>query len=520
MPLAAAQTWRSTRHRSGQRRLAAEAEGSYESRAATAADRQVRFTGAVDALVATPIDELGEAAIRAELGAIEEGRRRLDARACRLAAALTERQRRRAREARPNDPHAGRRAERQTRRELQDRLRWTSSQAKRAQELGRDFTHSPEAGRAFDDGGLPPSHAKLLADTLRWLEGDTHDRAEAELLAAAQRENAAAFGRTCRRLLAELDHDAAMRAERRRHGRRRASLVQTEDGMTRLSAEVAGIDGEYVATAVHAFRRVDAEGERRTAEQATADAVVAMARAALDAGTASRQHGARPHVIVLSDREQVRRERQGAVETAFSGPLPAGEALHLLDDAEVSQLLCDTRGIPVEASEKVRTVPVGVYRGVFARDGGRCIGDGCDVPSGWCQMMHLDVPYRLEGRLTIDTAGLGCGFHHQKLDHDGWVVTWVDGRPILHHPDRPPGDRTPRDAEERPPDPPDGETSRQRPSEAIDVTEATSHCPARTEGEVPSSGRPGRRSGSAVGRASACPSDRAQLDLLRGPPEA
>jgi hypothetical protein len=407
---------------------------------------------AVGSLTANPIDELDDARILAELTAVEDAKRRLDARAYRLAAARTERQRRRAVQARPNDPHAARKAERRTRDELQDRLRWTPSQAKQAQQLGSGFAQSPESARAFDRGQLPASHAKLLADTLRWLDDTQAAAAEPALLAAAREQDARTFGRTCRRLLAEVDHDAAMAAEQRRHARRRGNLVQSEDGMTRLEAWVAGLDGEYLATAVHAFRRPDAPDEHRSAEQATADAVVAMARAALDAGTAKRQHGARPHLIIVAPQDVATGERTGVVQTAFSGPLPAGEGLGIVDDAAVSKLLCDERGIPVEATEEVRNVPAGVFRGVFVRDGGRCIADGCDIAAGWCDVMHLTVPYRLQGRLTIDTGGLGCRYHHTKLDRGGWKVSWVEGRPILHHPDRPP-DRPPgTEISDRPPD--------------------------------------------------------------------
>jgi hypothetical protein len=423
-------------------RMARETSAAYRSGEAPAArdvDRVVpRLAAAVDALVSVPVDDLDESQVRDELRAIEDSRRRLDARACRLAAALTQRQQTRAKEAQPDNPRAAAKAERQTRRELQDELRWTPSQAKRAQQLGRGLFQSPRAGAAFDAGSLPPAHAKLLADTLHWLEGDRHDEVESKLLAAARHQDAHAFGRTCRRLLAEVDHDSAMRAEQRRRHRRRGSLVQTEDGMTRLVVDTSGIDGEYLATSIHAFRRLDAEGETRTPEQRTADAVVAMAKAALEAGTAPRQHGERPQLLVLADRDTVMGTRGGSVETMFSGPLPAGEGLRILDDCKVSQLLCDTRGIPVEASEGVRSVPAGVKRGVIARDGGRCIGDGCDVPAGWCEMMHLDVPYRLQGRLTIDTAAFGCDFHHHKFDHAGWRIAWLEGRPILHHPARPP----------------------------------------------------------------------------------
>jgi hypothetical protein len=442
--------------------LAAERGGGYRPDAAGRTEPE-QATAALDAavrsLTAVSIDELDDAQVLAELAAVEDAKRRLEARACRLAAARTDRERRRAVQARPDDPHAARKAERRTRDELQSELRWTPSQAKQAQRLGSGLAHTPAAGQAFDAGELPASHARLLADTLRWLDDDQAEAAEEVLLAAARDQDARTFGRTCRRLLAELDHDAAMRAEERRHARRRGSVVQTEDGMTRLDTQVAGLDGEYLATAVNAFRRHDAPGERRTAEQATADAVVAMARAALDAGTAARQHGARPHLIIVAPQETVTGERVGVVETAYSGPLPAGEALGVIDDAAVSKLVCDGRGIPVEATEEVRSVPRGVYRGILVRDGARCIGDGCDMPAGWCDVMHLTVPYRLQGRLTIDTGGLGCSFHHAKLDRGGWKVSWIDGRPVVHHPDRPPA--RPRDVEisDHPPDRSLGRTS-------------------------------------------------------------
>jgi hypothetical protein len=445
---------RASQYRSGQ-----PAEGR-----PSASERAVGALGAaVASLTAISIDQLDDDQILAELIAVEEARLRLDARACRLAATRADRERRRAVKERPHDPRAARKAERRTRDELQDRLRWTPSQAKRAQELGSGFAHSPESGKAFDAGQLPPAHARLLADTLRWLDDEQAAAAEPELLAAAREQDARTFGRTCRRLLAELDHEAATRAEERRHARRSGSLVQTEDGMTRLEARVAGLDGEYLATAVHAFRRPDAPGERRTPQQATADAVVAMARAALDAGTAARQHGARPHLIVVAPQDVATGERDGVVETAFSGPMPSSEGLGIVDDAAISKLLCDDRGIPVEATEEVRNVPQGVYRGILVRDGGRCIAEGCDMPAGWCDVMHLTVPYRLQGRLTIDTGGLGCRYHHPKLDRDGWKVTWIDGRPILHHPDRPP-DRPPgAETSDRPPDRRRGRPQTDRP---------------------------------------------------------
>jgi hypothetical protein len=257
------------------------------------------------------------------------------------------------------------------------------------------------------------------------------------LVAAAAKEDIKTFGRTCRRLLAELDHAAAMRAEARRHVRRRGSVYQTEDGMVGVSAQLSGLGGETFWTAVQAFRRPDSKDECRTSTQATADAFVAMAEAALRSAEAPTDHGIRPHVIVTVA-EQAVVSGTGVAETLWSGPLPVGTVQHTFDDCGVSRLVHDARGVPVEASEEVRTVPIGVYRGLLERDR-RCIRVGCDQPAVWCQVMHLGTPYRFQGRLSLRTAALGCVADHRRYDRGRLELSWRAGRPMLH----PPGERPP-----------------------------------------------------------------------------
>jgi hypothetical protein len=412
-----------------------------------AADPVRRLETAVVALREREIDELSETELSDELAAVDRVRRQLEARSTRVAGALAQRRTRRAVDAdraagRPADPsRASKRAERQLRNELSDRFDWTPADAKRAVELGKALSSqaSQETRDAFEAGELSARHASLLADTLRWFDDPT-ERAEVEALLreAARREHPVAFGRTCRQLLAERDHDAAMTAERRRHARRAMSVWQTEDGMVGFRGRLAGLDGELLMTAQHAFRRPDAPGEHRTAEQASADAFTAMLQAALDAGKAPTTRAVRPHVTVHLDWEAILAQA-GVAHTRWSGPLPFGEIRKLLADCGVSRLITDARGVPLEAGAEVRTVPAGTARAVAARDL-TCIADGCDVPAEWCQMMHLDLPYRLGGRLTPATAAPGCSHHHYLFDHKGWVVSWIDDetRPVLHHPNRPP----------------------------------------------------------------------------------
>ena len=404
-------------------------------------DRVVqRLLTAAGELIDRDLDELGDGQLVEDLDHLEKTRRRVEAHQIALAEVLKTRRARRLRDKGRDPEKAARQAERATQDELTDTLQWSRSDARRATRLGRELS-SAGASRgtreAFREGRLPPRHAKLLADTVRHLVGAERDWAEAVLLEAARREDAVTFGRTCRRLLAELDHEAAMAAEDRRHGRRSARMSQTDDGMLAISAHLSGADAETVATAIHAFRRPDPPDVRRSPEQATADAIVDLAAAALRAADAPARHGIRPHVTVDLD-YQALLAQAGVAETVWMGPLPFGEIRRLLADCGVSRLLIGPDATPVEAGPESRNVPNGLYRGLLRRDGG-CIGIGCDAPAAWCDVMHLDHPYRFEGRLSLHNAALGCRLHHRKYDRAGWKITWLDGRPVLHPPGRSPG---------------------------------------------------------------------------------
>jgi hypothetical protein len=379
---------------------------------------------------------LDDEELRRQLAVCETVVRRVQARQARLVAERVERETRRLRDAGIDSGRAGGRAARRAQRDLSHELGWSPSQAKAAHRTGKQAQAAPEAGRALDEGRLSEGHARSLFELLSQLEGDERREVEAELTAVAQEQTAVEFSRTCRRRLAQLDHAAAVRTEERRRERRRGRMAETEDGMLALSVQVAGVDKALVGRAVEAFRRPDVAGERRSAEQATADAVVELCRAALRAGEAPAVHGVRPHVQVHIPWETLL-ARAGVVEVAGAGPLPFGEVRRLLADCGVSRLLTDPTGVPVEVGGQVRTVPAGLWRALLARDAG-CVADGCDAPAAWCEVMHLGTPYRFGGRLTMKTAALGCAEHHDRYDRGGWKVTWIAGRPVLHHPRRPP----------------------------------------------------------------------------------
>jgi len=391
---------------------------------------------AVDQLLARPLDTLDEPSLAAELAAVETEVRRLSARQTRIVSAMTSRRARTRASANGTDERREHeRAARQVQQELTDQHQWTPSTAKAAGRLGRRLDERPAAlAAAFDAGALPPRNAQLLTELLDKLPGSCHEEVVDRLLGAARSTDAVSFGRTCRRVLAELDHDTAMRDEHHRHASRRAAVTQRPDGMTVLSGQWSGVEGELLHTVIHAFRTPDAPGIHRSAEQRTADALIEAFRVALRAGEAPEQHGIRPHLMITVSAETLA-AGEGSAEGAWTGPLPYGEVRHLLADAGIARILVDARGLPLEASEEVRTVPVGLYRFLLVRDGG-CIADGCDAPAAWCDVMHLTKPYRGQGRLGPTNAALGCRRHHRAYDHHGWQETWEDGRPVMRPPPR------------------------------------------------------------------------------------
>ncbi|MEX2324342.1 MAG: DUF222 domain-containing protein, partial [Nitriliruptoraceae bacterium] len=406
--------------------------------ATAARDALVDLERLVGVVVAMPVDELSDDACERELAGLEPLIRQLRARQTRLVGALTRRRQQAACVASPRDPRAASRAARQVSDDLASGLCWAPGEVKRAQSATRSAQGAQVAGRALDQGKLTDRHLALIAATLQHVVGVERSELECELTEVAAMQDPVAFGRTCRRRLAECDHDAAMDDQQRRHLRRFAKVATTDEGMLQVSAQVTGIDAELVATTLQAYRVADpaggAVGTSRTPEQATADALVDVCRAALDHRDAPHKHGVRPQVIVTIDYETLLAQ-SGTVGTPNMGSLPFAEVRRLLVDAGVARILTDPKGVPLEAGEQVRTVPAGLWRALHVRDGG-CVAVNCTAPASWCDVAHLDQPFRLGGRLDLKNAALMCRTHHRRFDLGNWRVTWIDDKPQLQPPDR------------------------------------------------------------------------------------
>ncbi len=314
-------------------------------------DALAALAAGVAAAASLDTGPLDETQLRRLLGTVHDSQRQLAALRTRLATEVADRQAARARAERPDDRRAGSRARRESQRQLAEDLTITPGEAKRELATGRRLKQLSGAAALYAQGKIGDRHVRELHRTLAHFTGAPRRALQAELLAAAPGLDAVAFGRLCRTRLAELDHAAAMADLDRAYARRRASLTQTPAGTTVVSGEGPGLDAEILHTAVGAFRRPDARDERRNPEQRTWDALIAMAQAALDAGTAPTVRGARPHVLIRLN-DQTLREQVGVGTAGHTGPLPYGELVRVLGDAQLAGVLCDSRWLPLRSPDR------------------------------------------------------------------------------------------------------------------------------------------------------------------------
>jgi hypothetical protein len=376
------------------------------------------LTNGVDAVSSLDLDACDDRELDGVIRGVQRQLDRLTSARDRMVAA---RHRRRVLVAGPGREAA---ATRDSDRQLSDELGLTPGEAKRTREAGRHLLDRPELAAAVDEGRLRPDQARVIGTALRDAPLETHEHLAADLFAAAASEDATALSARARRRLADLDQHAAVDAEKRRHARRSGRMSRGADGMLDVHSRFAGLDAETVATAVNTFRTPDRPGtDARTPEQRTADAIVAVCRAALDAGTAPTDRRVKPHLIVTVDLDALA-QRVGSGEGRWTGPIPASELERFATNATIRVLGLDVNGLPIAMSRATDDVTASQYLAIAHRDGG-CRYPGCDAPAAWCDVAHA-LARRRRGRIHLGNALLLCRHHHRMIDLGRWTIE-VDG---------------------------------------------------------------------------------------------
>ncbi len=291
----------------------------------------------------------------------------------------------------------------------------------------------PAVRDAVDEGRVTVEHVDVVARTAAGASAPVREalastEGQSELLAMAARVDAGRFAKAAALWAAALDRSALERGHQAQRARRFLHLAQTPDG-TRISGQLDAVAGHRLRLALEAVAGKPAPDDERSPEQRRADALESLADAALGAtATGGVPVGPRASVSFVMREETwaaLREEKRVPAGTAGSAPvppatfddgvaMPPSEVARLLCDCELTRVVVDADGQPMDLGRTTRLHTAGQRRAVTARDGG-CFWPGCGTPTRWCEVHHLAWWDRDGGETSVDDGALACSFHHHEL---------------------------------------------------------------------------------------------------------
>ena len=295
----------------------------------------------------------------------------------------------------------------------------------------------PATHAALAAGDISVGHADVLAQGTDDLPEDIVAAGEPTLVEAARRLTPHQLRAAVLHWRAHVAPEQVDRDFAAHHERRRLHVSSTLDGLVALDGLLDAEAGNTVLTAISALAGPGGGDDPRTSAQRRADALVDLARHALDSAELPDTGGDRPHINVQVDL-QVLLTGTGAADLDFTGPIPAERARQLACDAGISRIITAGASQPLDVGRRTRTVPTHLRRALVTRDRG-CVFPGCDRPPAWCDSHHRQH-WADGGPTVLSNLVLLCRFHHGMI-HRGWTLT--------HHPDgtttaTPPPDSTSR----------------------------------------------------------------------------
>jgi hypothetical protein len=311
---------------------------------------------------------------------------------------------------------------------LRGHLRMAGADAKAVVAAGRRLEQLPALAGSFAAGHVTPRHVQLVTEAITpprvakaaeiGIDLGETDRILTELATATAPEDTV---KGVREWVAGIDPDGTLRDAA--DVRRRFTMVVGPNGRWCLRGELDAAGGEHLHAALAASMNGDRPaGDLRSHSERQGDALVALSRAALDAGTLPEVRGERPHVRVTIDLQALCAERgaPGFGSLGSAGPITPETARRLACDASVVRVITGPSGLPLDVGRAQRTVTAAIRRAVELRDG-HCVFAGCDAPPEWCEVHHV-IHWAHGGPTSCDNGALLCERHHTSCHEGGFTI--------------------------------------------------------------------------------------------------
>ena len=105
-------------------------------------------------------------------------------------------------------------------------------------------------------------------------------------------------------------------------------------------------------------------------------------------------------------------------------PVPATALATALCDCELTRIVIDADGVPIDLGRSQRLYTGPQRRAVIARDR-HCIWPGCTLPARYCDVHHLLWWGRDHGPTSVDNGALACDFHHHEIHRRDLTITRI-----------------------------------------------------------------------------------------------
>ena len=291
----------------------------------------------------------------------------------------------------------------------------------------------PAFGTSLDAGRMSGEHVDVLTRTLREMQpavrGKLVDQAE-HLVTLAERTTPDEFARRvrdeARRL--EADGDGLARLERQRRAIRMNSWTDKSTGMGRWSVTLD--PATWATLEIRLDAQIEAMFHDAHPEGCPTDLLERQsflrAHALLTLLDRKGTRSGRPEIIVVEDHTNPLPDGRPSLDWGVDVDLPR-EFLDELRPAATVHSIKVRHGVVVHAPGTLdlgRTTRLAnraqrrALRGVYAT----CAIPGCCVRYGRTKLHHV-IWWRRGGRTDLENLLPLCEIHHQKVHHDGWLVT-------------------------------------------------------------------------------------------------
>ena len=141
--------------------------------------------------------------------------------------------------------------------------------------------------------------------------------------------------------------------------------------------------------------------------------------------------GAAPTLVVQIDAKDYATGTGWAHVAGVDAPVSSSVAAHLACQAMIQRVLLDEgRIIGITTTDRI----FNAYqrRAIILRDK-ECLIPGCHVPATWCEIHHV-IEHSHGGPTSTSNGVPLCYWHHRTIDHSGWHIRMVDGKPQIQGP--------------------------------------------------------------------------------------